>query len=235
MFNFIRKPALWAALDEGLDSEIGQLGRFVLKSVQDLAVYQLLRDAREIQIAEIGAGRSRVLPALAKHNECIAVEKFQGKGGGPKREQKMPGVRNVHAYLGEMSSELPSASLDVVFSISVVEHVAVGGDRELAAFHEDQLRILRPGGQFLHAIDMYLEDEPGPDVVRRFEAYRRWVTDSPGVEPVGEVYDGPCRFSCDMATNPDNVMHAWGKVAPRLIELRQTAQCVSVLVAGRKL
>ncbi len=235
MFDFIRKPLLWNAWEEGLDREIGQIKGFRLKSAQDLAVYAQLRGARRMQIAEIGSGYSRLLPALAKSNDCIAVEKFEGKGTGPTREHEIEGVRRVHAYLGENSPELPSASLDVVFSVSVVEHVAADGMRVLAAFHRDQLRILRPGGRFIHAIDEYLVDEPDQPTRQRFEAYRRWVADSPGVEPVGDVYDGPCRFSCDLVTNPDNVMHRWGQMEPSLDRLRQTAQCVSVLVAGRKL
>ncbi len=233
MFDFIRKPLLWQAWDEGLDREIGRLPEFQLKSMQDLAVYRHLRDLRDQTIAEIGAGHSRVLPALAKHNSCLAVEKFEGKGGGPTSEQGLPGVRTVSAYLGENSPKLPDAGIDVVFSISVVEHV--GGQQALAAFHADQLRILKPGGMFLHAIDMYLADAPGRHHQRRFRIYRNWVASTPNVEPAGEVYDGPCRFTADLATNPDNVMHMWGQVSSKLTELRQRAQCASLLVAGRKL
>lgn len=86
--------------------------------------------------------------------------KFQGEGGGPTDEQEVPGVRNISAYLGERSSELAPDSFDIIFSISVVEHV--GGQEALDAFHGDQLRILKPGGIFMHAIDIYLEDDPAP-------------------------------------------------------------------------
>jgi hypothetical protein len=201
--------------------------------MQDLAVYSHLRDAAGKHIAEIGAGHSRLLPALAKANTCVAVEKFEGRGGGPTTESPIPNVQTVSAYLGEKSPLLAAESFDVVFSISVVEHV--GTAEELAAFHEDQLRILKPDGMFIHAIDLYLEDEPSPYHVERFDTYRSWVTSSDGISPVGEVYGGPCRFTCDLATNPDNVMHAWGQLAPHHNELRQVAQVVSVLVAGRKL
>ncbi len=233
MFDFVRKPLLWQAWDSGLDEELGEAGGFQLKSMQDLAVYLHLRHATGKHIAEIGAGHSRLLPALAKTNTCVAVEKFEGKGGGPTTESPIPNVRTVSAYLGEKSPLLVAESFDIVFSISVVEHV--GTTEELAAFHEDQLRILKPGGMFMHAIDLYLEDEPSPYHVQRFDTYRSWVTSSESVRPVGEVYGGPCRFTCDLATNPDNVMYAWGRVAPQLIELRQAAQVASVLVAGRKL
>jgi SAM-dependent methyltransferase len=246
MFDFVRKPLLWQAWDSGLDKEVadvgalrtrrqlfgGQVASFQLKSMQDLAVYLQLRHATGKQIAEIGAGYSRLLPTLAKTNTCVAVEKFEGKGGGPTTARSIPNVRTVSAYLGENNPLLVSESFDVVFSISVVEHVPT---EELAAFHEDQLRILKPGGMFIHAIDLYVEDEPAAYHVQRFDAYRSWVTSSEGVRPVGQIYRGPCRFTCDLATNPDDVMYAWGRAVPQLIELRQAAQLVSLLVAGRKL
>lgn len=233
MFDFIRKPELWRAWDEDLDSEIESTTRFSLKTIQDVVVYRRLREARGSHIAEIGAGHSRLLRTLAQTNTCISVEKFEGLGAGPSGEKKIPGVRNVPAYLGEMSAELEPASLDIVFSISVVEHVLEPD--ALAAFHEDQLRILKPGGTFIHAIDMYIEAVPAPQHVKRFEAYREWVTSTPSVAPVDHVYDGPFAFTPDLATNPDDMMYSWGRTAPSLIDLRQRAQSVSVLVAGRKL
>lgn len=204
----------------------------VWHQTEDLAVYLHLRNTTGKHIAEIGAGHSRLLPTLAKTNTCVAVEKFEGKGGGPTAASSIPNVRTVSAYLGENDPLLVADSFDVVFSISVVEHVPT---EQLAAFHEDQLRILKPGGMFIHAIDLYLEDEPSAYHVQRFDAYRSWVTSSQHVTPVGHVYQGPCRFTCDLATNPDKVMYTWGRAAPDLIELRQVAQGVSLLVAGRKL
>lgn len=232
MFDFIRKPLLWKAWDESLDRQIQHPSSFRLKSVQDLAVYSELRGIADKDIAEIGAGHSRVLPALAGSNRCVSIEKFEGEGGGPREVVTPAGVSNVPAYVGQNDPLLKTGSFDILFSISVVEHVA--GLDDLAAFHEDQIRILRSGGFFLHAIDLYLEDEPSDHHRGRFEAYRRWVTETPGVEPLGDVFDGPCKFTCDLATNPDNVMHAWGRVSPRLIAFRQRAQSTSVLVGGRK-
>jgi hypothetical protein len=232
VFDFIRKPLLWDAWDQGFATEIGELPVFQLKSMQDLAVYLHLCDLRGKDIAEVGAGNSRVLPALATANTCVAVEKFEGRGRGPTTEKVLSNVRNVSAYLGEGDPALASSSFDVVFSISVVEHVP---SERLDTFHEDQLRILKSGGMFLHAIDLYLADEPSAHHVRRFDAYRSWVTSTVGVEPVGSIYQGPCRFTCDLATNPDNIMYEWGQHDSRLVELRQAAQSVSLLVAGRKL
>lgn len=232
MFDFIRKPVIWDAWERGIDADIAKTQRFELKSMQDLAIFAQLRHLRSKRIAEVGAGHSRVLPVLAKTNSCVAVERFEGQAGGPSEEREVAGVSNVPAYLGEHDPRLLDGYFDVVFSISVVEHVPLDG---LAAFHDDQLRILKPGGLFLHAIDLYLQDEPERAPVRRFEEYRRWVTATEGVAPEGEVYEGPCRFSCDLATNPDDVMYRWGQVAPTLAGTREVAQGVSLIVGGRKL
>ncbi|MEQ8934397.1 MAG: hypothetical protein RIE56_01230, partial [Amphiplicatus sp.] len=77
-------------------------------------------------------------------------------------------------------------------------------------------------------------NEPSEYWVSRYEAYKAWLT-HPQLEPIGPVHEGPLRFSCDMASNPDNVMYNWGKIAPNLIELRQRAQSVSLILAARKL
>lgn len=231
MFDFIRKPFLWDVFDRNLDKEIGKNELFHLKSIQDLAVYDYVKGSSKLSIAEIGGGYSRLLNALVKNNSCTNVEKFQGVDGGPSKEKTIPNVRNVHAFLGEFDPNLNDASFDLVFSVSVVEHVPTSA---LEGFFKDQLRILKSGGIFLHAIDLYLEDQPTAYVLDRFEHYKAWVQ-NPAVAPIGAVFDGPCRFTCDMATNPDNVMHMWGRVSPSLIEMRTRAQSVSLLVGARKL
>lgn len=231
VFDFIRKETLWRALDDGSAHGLEHGRPFQLKTVQDAAVFARLAGCAGLDVAEAGGGDSRVLRALAARNRCVNIEKFDGADGGPDREVKIKGVRNVSAFLGEACAALEPRSFDVVFSISVVEHVPTAA---LDAFLEDGLRILRPGGLWLHAIDVYLEDEPPPNVLKRVDIYRSWARREGVLEPVGPVYDGPTRFSCDMASNPDNVMYEWGKVAPALDARRRRAQCVSVLIASRK-
>jgi hypothetical protein len=231
MFDFIRKPFLWKAWDEGLDKEIGSTGSFHLKSLQDLAVYSRLRGMTGKRIAEIGGGKSRVLETLAKRNTCFNIEKFEGADGGPAREVVIRGVKNVKAFLGEYTDEIEPSSLDVVFSVSVVEHVPNG---RLTAFLDDGMRLLKAGGLWLHAIDIYLTDDP-PDPYQkgRFEAYRSWFQDRRLV-PLGAIFEGVPLFTCDIGTNPDNTMYQWGKIAPALIPLRQRAQSVSLLLGATK-
>ncbi len=230
MLDFVRKSFLWDALDRGLQDEIGENKRFHLKTVQDLAVYDQLRQFKGKSIAEIGGGKSRLLARLALNNACCNVEKFEGADGGPKVEFKIQKVRNVFAFLGERTGLLQKDSFDAVFSVSVIEHIP---DNRLSDFLAEGIDILRQGGLWLHAIDLYLENEPTAEAERRLNAYRKWV-DHPAFEPIGAVYDGPAAFSCDMATNPDDVMYDWGKIAPALIEKRKRAQSVTLIMGLRK-
>lgn len=230
MYDIIRKPWLWDMLDRGLLQECGWRGVSELKAVQDMAVYDLIKDARGLCILEAGGGRPRILPYLARHNECINLDLFEGNHGGPSEASSFDGIENRFGYLGEYDSGLPDASIDIIFSISVVEHIPAAA---LPSFLEDGLRLLKPGGRWIHAIDIYVEDTPDPASQARYDAYRAWFSDG-RLTPDGPVDGTPLHFSCDMVSNPDGTMHAWGRVAPALTGLRQKAQCVSVILAGSK-
>ncbi len=232
MFDFVRKDALFAALDRGLPKKLKTGAPFNMKTTQDCIIYGFLEDARNMDIAEIGGGKSRLLKAIAANNRCVNIEPFEGNDGGPARAVNIAGVRNIRALLGENSDDIEDERFDVVFSISVVEHLAL---HKLEAFFDEGLRILRPGGLWLHAVDSYLGDAPNPTVDQRVSVYRQWAASPGRTEPVGEIFDGPAVFSADMASNPDDTMHSWGIIAPTLTELRKKAQGVTAIVASRKI
>jgi SAM-dependent methyltransferase len=230
MFDFVRKRDLWQLIDEGARNEFPPKGQYELKSAQDLAVYGLLRGSEALAIAEVGGGNSRLLGALAARNRCVNIDKFEGLGNGPIDAGATSGVEVVHAYLGEFDPVLKPESFDVVFSISVVEHVETP---RLDLFHRDLLRVLKPTGRFIHAIDMYIADEVSEYQVDRYERYREWVSDGTA-EPLGAIRGEPPVFECSMASNPDNVLYSWGVTVPALRDLREEAQSVSLIVGGRK-
>lgn len=231
MFDFIRKQVLWDALDEGRLNELESKISYQLKIAQDLMIYSQLRETRGLQIAEIGGGDSRILRRLGRQNICFNIERFEGRDQGPEGEIVIENVKNINAYIGAFDSAVPDSAFDVMFSVSVVEHVDT---EKLDSFHRDLLRALRPNGIFLHAIDLYLEDVPTPYVQERFDIYKGWVNGNAEVAPLGEIRDVALRFSPDMASNPDHILYGWGKVVPALIGLRARAQNVSLLVGGRK-
>jgi len=231
VFDFIRKSMIFDAWGAGHHTAITKDNAYHLKTAQDLVVWTFLRKLKGQTIAEIGGGASRILPALAKHNDCYNIEKFQGADGGPSAEIVVPGTKNILAFLGEKSGGVPEAFFDTIFSVSVVEHVpTVEG---LTSFFEEGLASLKPGGLWLHAIDLYVTDNPSPYWRERFEVYRGWATDK-RVTPVGRVFAGPLRFSTNMASNPDSTMFQWSQVSSNHNALRRDAQSVSVFVAARK-
>lgn len=230
MYDVIRKSWVWDMLDRDLLQECGWRGVSELKAIQDMAVYDLIKDAKGMRILEAGGGRPRILPILARHNECINLDRFEGTHGGPSQASLFEGIENRFGYLGERDPGLVDASIDIIFSISVVEHVPA---QALQDFLEDGLRLLKPGGHWVHAIDIYVEDNPPPAYQERYACYRSWFADG-RLSPLGPISDEPLRFSCDMASNPDGMMYNWGKVAPSLNGLRQKAQCVSIILAGTK-
>lgn len=229
MFDFIRKPEIWAALDEGLLKGTHQHS-FHLKTMQDLFILQRLQGFKGATIGEVGGGASRVLPELARNNKCFNIEPFEGVGNGPQEEIRLPGVGNIRASVGKSQPSIDDATFDVLFSISVVEHVK---NEDLQGFFDDCVRILKPGGVMYHAIDIYISARPSQFWQNRFQLYRNAVASRADAAPIGPVYNGTLTFSPDMASNPDIVMYRWRSLSPLLDDLRQHAQCVS-LKAGLK-
>lgn len=230
MITILRKPFLWRVLDARYHRELEQGKRYQLKNAQDLAIYENLRDCCNLRIAEVGGGNSRILPRLANKNECYNIDKFDGSSGGPFSPPDQSGINYITAYLGEFSELVPSNSFDRLFSVSVVEHIA---HNNLKEFFEDTIRVLKKGAIFYHAVDIYLSNEVSSAVNHRVSLYSKWF-DDPRVIPLGEVETGPFVFKTDMVSNPDNIMHIWGKKVPELAERRVCTQCVSLLIGGRK-
>ena len=232
MLDFIRKTDFWEAMDAKLDQEIPGKLSFQLKTIQDLWVYSQICNESGKKIAEIGCGESRILPTMAQNNECFNIEKFEGADNGPSREIVIPSVENIKAFVGDFSSLIPDNTFDVLFSVSVVEHIE---DKNFDSFFEDCIRILRPGGYMIHAIDIYVADEPLGYFSNRFEMYRNAVVDTAMVEPISKVIQGPLKHSTDMASNPDQIMYGWKAIAPALDEIRQNSQNVSITMGAKKL
>lgn len=231
MLRFITKAETFAALDAGLHDRLGwAAGSIHLKTWQDLAVFRAVGETRDARIAEIGGGDSRILPRLAAANRCTNIERFEGQDGGPQGPVEIPGVAVVRAFVGEFSPELPDGAFDLVFSVSVIEHVP---NEALAAFLDDHLRILRPGGRAIHAIDLYVGTEPPAWSQARLEAYRRWL-DDPRLEPLAPPEAREARFDTGMAANPDLTMWHWSRAVPALRALRETCQCAALLLGFRR-
>lgn len=236
MFDVIRKEQYFRWIDEYGGYRGDESVRFEnnLKDIQDHYIIDRLHAVQGLRILEIGGADCRVLRKFAQYNECWNAEKFQGHGQGPRKRIETPGVRIAETYIGEFSPELREGYFDSIFSVSVVEHVE---DALIPAFFRDIARVLKPGGQTFHAIDLYVCDasrwhEPFAQYSRRRLGY---YIDVPKMTNGALRFLQPPKigtdpeFSCEYASNADRQMRAWNQVVPQLAPIRAVSQSVSIM------
>lgn len=235
MLRFVSKKDYWRVLDDGIMEGVAPTSLWHLKDIQDAIAMSHMYNAKGLDIAEIGAGHSRLIEMLAKNNSCTAIDEYKGVGGGPKSQPEFGNVRFVDCMVGNSQGLIPEAGFDILFSISVVEHVPTP---ELPSFFDDCHRILRPGGIMIHMIDAYVENDSAGnlDLWNRVSEYIRPLK-SGKFQAVGSIDLNSLDdlvFNTSFATNPDNVMRQWNKSAPTLVEKRARAQsCTIEMVAHR--
>ena len=236
MLKFVTKEEYWEIDDSGILSQLPTKFSWHLKSIQDAVVFQRIYQYKGQIIAEIGGGDSRILPVIANNNNCYNIEEFQGVGNGPKKEISFDNVKNISTMVGTFSDLLTDNYFDLIFSISVVEHVPTS---ELNNFFLDCHRILKSGGTMIHAIDMYIEDNPieNKGSVIRLEEYKKAFTNNL-FKPLNTkdkiISKEDIKFSTAFATNPDPVMNTWNKLSPKLRDKRSRAQSCALLMIGVK-
>ena len=126
--------------------------------------------------------------------------------------------------------KIPDNYFDIVFSISVIEHVPKA---QLNDCFSDCYRILKPGGLMLHAIDLYISDQP-TSLTAVIDGYRQ-ATQKPGFKWLKPPQiDNDTTFQCRYASNSDLTMSQWNRIVPSLREIRKTHQSVSIKLAAIK-
>lgn len=236
MFDIIRKKQYFKWIEEYASFRGEEFAEIEnnLKDIQDHYIIDRLHALSGLRILEIGGADCRVLRNLAQDNECWNAEKFQGLGQGPRKRIETLGVQILDTYIGEFSPELQDGYFDLVFSISVVEHVE---DALIPSFFHDIARVLKPGGRTVHAIDLYVCDasrwhEPFAQYSRRRLAL---YLDVPNITQGKLSFIEPPKiginpgFSCEYASNADRQMRAWNLVVPRLASIRDVSQSVSLI------
>ena len=229
MFDLITKEEFWGWLDNGIKVS----NQCSLKDIQDAFILSLLKNEQNKKILEVGGGDSRVLKQINTRNECWNAEKFEGVGNGPTLPVDIPNVRVANTYLGEFSETVPSKYFDFVFSISVIEHIS---NEKLDSFFQDCARILKPGGEMIHAIDIYLLSEEFKDNKHNeYNTLRLAKLLSYGFKPDFKLnfsespkIGNKLFFSYKYATHSDMIMYGWNSVAPSLRNLRCNAQSASL-------
>lgn len=108
------------------------------------------------RVLEIGAGEPFVADLLARLGyEVWVVDPYDGTGNGPLEYERFrrecPEVHFVRDFFSDrLDLELPDASLDCIYSISVLEHVPPDALRGVLA---GMRRFLSPSGWNIHAVD----------------------------------------------------------------------------------
>lgn len=129
-----------------------------LKVYQDCLVYDFLLGHLPAgsRILEVGGGDSRIIASLKGRYEMWNADPLEGAGNGLHALPDAPeGYRHVPVNLGAHSPKLPDRYFDLVFSISVLEHVSKEPS-DIRRILADQWRVLAPGGLALHCIDARL-------------------------------------------------------------------------------
>ena len=226
MLDIIQKDEYF----DWLSQNIADRKNHSLKGIQDGWALSLFREKRDLTIAEVGGGNSRVLKKLGENNEGWNIDKFEGVGQGPTEMLALAGVKVVRTYLGDFDPAIPNGYFDVVFSVSVVEHVP---SQKLEDFFADCYRILKPGGIMAHAIDLYIFDSVN-DRLRIIDQYRTAVEKQGFIWHAAPTIDKSATFQCSYASNSDITMHEWNQVVPSLQTIRETAQSVSIKLIAFK-
>lgn len=208
--------------------------RHAMKNIQDAFILSRLSDQSDKKFLEIGGGHSRILERLSgNNNECWNADKLEGAGNGPTGEKDQGNVILKKVFLGEFSEEIPENNFDVVFSISVVEHIP---DEALDDVFRDIWRVLKPGGLTIHAIDVYLGDDSSN--VRfndRIDKYRASLERAGFTFEIDPVVDGHTAFKSHYASNSDLELYNWNKLVPGSMErIRGQFQNVSLKLVARK-
>ncbi|QJT09810.1 class I SAM-dependent methyltransferase [Oceanidesulfovibrio marinus] len=139
-----------------------------LKLAQDLCIcdffhYHVTKGAK---VLEIGGGFSRLLEYLQDDVEGWNLDKFEGWGNGPTDIPKDTGFKIVPNYIGAYDKNIPDNYFDIVYSISVLEHINLE-DEALDDVIQDMERVLKPGGFSVHCIDCRFPPNLAPDISNR--------------------------------------------------------------------
>ncbi|GLS24618.1 class I SAM-dependent methyltransferase [Marinibactrum halimedae] len=233
-FKIITKADLFKCLDRKRVHD----NNSSLKNIQDGYAIDWLLDHLGTDggktVLEMGGGHSRVARRVAGWgHQVINADKFEGIGQGPKNLPQDQPYEIVQTFLGDFSSELQEDSFDIIYSISVVEHVPLSQLKNMMA---DAARLLKPGGKILHLIDTYIFDtlcEGQRYYSERGEAYLQPFPNLSLEDP--EHIDRIDSFSAAFATNSDVEMWRWTKKTEgNSKKWKEVAQSLSIAAVWEK-
>ncbi len=224
MFDIIKKTEYFDLLNAGH----GDSKDHTLKGIQDAWAMEQLHAMKNKRIMEVGGGNSRILPQLAG-NQLWNAEKFEGVGNGPTTVISPDGVTVIPAFMGEFHKDMPV--VDVIFSISVVEHIPFDSYKDAYA---DMARCLAPGGSMYHAVDLPLADHPLPVARQRIELLRSAIEEAGLKWRVPPAIRPDTVFTADMASNSDLTMWIWSRISEASANTGPSSQIVTIKMIADK-
>lgn len=165
-----------------------------LKDVQRPWIVKMLLAAVPpgAQLLEIGGGEPRVATALVELGyQVTLVDPYDGAGNGPTEYERYakyyPQVKLVRDRFGTALA-LEPASLDAIFSVSVLEHLP---PTEVAGVFAGMKKFLKPGGHSIHCIDSVIA---GNDTAFHYQQLKLILREqallaTPAELPDDQVYD----------------------------------------------
>jgi ubiquinone/menaquinone biosynthesis C-methylase UbiE len=153
-----------------------------LKLLQDLCMCNFIKQyiPPGAKVLEIGGAYSRILTFFKDKIEGWNLDKFEGIGNGPTKKPHNQGYQIIPAYIGSFDRRLPDGYFDLIFSISVLEHINEN-DQVLKNIVDDIERLLKPGGYSAHCIDCRFPTNEAPNFDKRRMA--KYIIAEYGFEP----------------------------------------------------
>ena len=156
------------------------------------------------RVLDVGAGYSELPVHLAEAFGCeswvvddfgvASGEPFWKRGREPQEHiRARPQVNYVLERLGDPArSSLPPDSFDCIYSLSTLEHVP---RTSIVAVWQHMERLLRPGGEMLHAVDLGLPVKSGLPSVLKALAIDTLFPLMPSSARLGFVYHTPHAYA----------------------------------------
>lgn len=162
MFKLGTSEDLWSCREKYPDVFLEQFRKNALKplghaTVVEFANNWLDQDDGVLRVLEVGHGAVSTFFNLFNAHDQVELhgldaydkDKTVAHSGLDRLRLRYSNIQFHDGYLGH-PNDLPSDYFDLVFSVSVIEHVPT---EQLKMFHDDMFRILRKGGVQMHSYD----------------------------------------------------------------------------------
>lgn len=165
MFRLANGSLIWPVWQKYPDIFEPMVRFNILKPLGHAFVIDYIERNRPLRILEIGHGAlSPTFTIMENQCECWGLDTIDPhKTVDPELLSKLrrdyPKITFCDGYLGTGVDVLPSDYFDLVYSVSVIEHVP---QANLPDFYREMRRILRPGGVHLHSYDVYWRQDMTP-------------------------------------------------------------------------